>query len=214
LTNTPTPCDRSNRGSFRAVSNAEVISLRALNLNLQNLSGTVLKNPFSLSSPCSIDWNDKKLQIRNFHLNMGQGFLSLDGSFSEAETTAKLQAQHFPIDLLTILQPNFSLKGSLTANGELKANPENLNGFFNAVLENADVGQLDRKVPIKAKGSLQAHLSQKMLQLHADLHASGEQFLDLTATIPLRYQLYPFCFAIDEIQPLSAELIAEGALEE
>ncbi|HKY99710.1 MAG TPA: hypothetical protein VJ112_00920 [Rhabdochlamydiaceae bacterium] len=30
LTNTPTPCDRSNRGSFRAVSNAEVISLRAL----------------------------------------------------------------------------------------------------------------------------------------------------------------------------------------
>jgi len=30
LTNTPTSCDRSNRGSFRAVSNAEVISLRAL----------------------------------------------------------------------------------------------------------------------------------------------------------------------------------------
>ena len=183
-------------------------------MNLAQLSGTLLKNPFSLPSPCSMAWNGESFQIQNCDLKMGQGSLSLNGNFTKTESTAELQAQHFPIDLLTISRPNFSLKGWITASGQIKGDQENLDGFLNVVLENADVGQTGRKAPIKAKGSLQAHLSQKKLQLHADLHASGSQFCDLTATIPMQYQLYPLRFRIDEVRPLSAELITEGALEE
>ncbi|MES2121360.1 MAG: translocation/assembly module TamB domain-containing protein, partial [Chlamydiota bacterium] len=85
---------------------------------------------------------------------------------------------------------------------------------LHAVLEQADVLHFGKKKPLQAKGSLQAHLNHHTLQVHTDLRASDSQYLELSSTLPVTHTPYPFQISLEMEKPTSAELIAEGNLED
>ena len=64
------------------------------------------------------------------------------------------------------------------------------------------------------KGTLQAHVDNMRLQTHAHLLATGAQFIDFSATVPIHYNLYPFAILPDQKKPVSSELVIEGKLQD
>jgi hypothetical protein len=201
------PCDLQATGSWKKENGSFFFQLDTAHAEIADQS-IVLETPFQ------IDWDPSQLLISASDWSIGEGFLSASASFAKDQSIAELEMQHFPLQVFSIIKPQFSLEGSLTARGFIDATPENIQGALNIVLEEADVLHYGKKKPWRAKGSCQMHLEQSMLQVHTDLHAIGEQFVDFSATIPLAYQLYPFKIAIDDLHPLSGQLTAEGRIQD
>ncbi len=181
---------------------------------LDQVNAEIADQPIILETPFRIGWEPSQLLISPSNWRVGNGFLSASASFATDQFLAALEMEHFPLPILSLIKPQFNLQGSLTARGFLDATQDNIQGTLNMVLEEANILHYGKKKPWRAKGSCQAHLDHSMLQIHTDLHAVGDQFLDFSASIPLTYQLYPFQIAIDDAHPLSSELVAEGKIQD
>jgi autotransporter translocation and assembly factor TamB len=183
-------------------------------LELSQATGEIAQHSFFLQNPSTLHWGPSQVQLSECALTMGEGTIQGSFDFSEAKAQAHLQMTHFPLKTFSLLHPNFFIDGSLTATGDLKTEDQQLTGFFNAVLEQADVLYAGKENPLQAKGSLQAHLDHGMLQIHSSLLSQDGQFLDLACSVPLKTQIFPIQIGIDPTKPLSGEGIAEGKIEE
>ena len=155
-----------------------------------------------------------KSEITPFKLSIGEGFLMSSFHFDELKSHAHIELLHLPLNLVKAFRPQLALNGSLTGSGFFNGDQNGLQGALNAVLEEAKISQYGRLEPLAAKGSIQTHFNDKIVQVQANLEATDQQFLELTASIPLEYQPYPFALKIDTTKPSSGELIAEGHIEE
>ena len=178
------------------------------------LCGKALQKSFSLQKPCHILWAAQQLQIQDCALQLDTG--SLSGSLLLQPTSADIQieASHIPLDLLSIKYPAFSLRGTTSFTIKGQGEKENFQGQLNLVVEEAKLDQVGNKKNLQAKGSLQAHFGSQVMQLHSHIYATEQQFLELTATLPVTYSFFPFTVQVDKERPLSCELTAQGALEE
>ena len=183
-------------------------------MQIKELSGFVLRKSFTLQAPCLIEKTPDHFKIDDCRIHMAHGDLFASLYLDKQDCKAKVKAEHFPIDLLTFSHPLLSLEGSATLDGFLEASKEKIEGKLNIYLEEAGVMQLGKAAPLNAKGSLQAYLNDKNMQLHAHVKATKEQFFDLTATLPIDYTVYPFNISLNPERPLSSELTMEGKLEE
>ncbi|MGC1878421.1 MAG: translocation/assembly module TamB domain-containing protein [Rhabdochlamydiaceae bacterium] len=183
-------------------------------LELIQLFGTLSETPFSLKYPCEFEWGSDSITLSPLDLLIGDGKLYSAFEFSPIRSFGKWDLAHFPLEILRCFQPRFKLKGFVSAGGFFDAMPENIEGNLNLVLEEIDLLHFGKETPFRAKGTLQAHLNQNMLQTHTDLQATDEQFLDFNASLPIHYQLYPFQITFDESKNTSAELVAEGKLQD
>jgi autotransporter translocation and assembly factor TamB len=184
------------------------------NLELTQLFGDLSQIPFALKHPAELEWGTESLDLSPFELRIGEGSLYTRFELSPVRSLAKWDVTHFPLEILSCLKPRFALKGFVTGTGFFDASSENIEGTLNMALEEADILHFGKKQPFQAKGTLQAHLNQKRVQIYTDLHAINEQFFDCQASLPVNYRLYPFAIALDETKQTSAELIAEGKLED
>lgn len=203
------------RGAFEIFSAGSVKKeTQNFDLNMNELTGFILKKSFTLKEPVFIQKGVDHLKMSPcaIHLAHGDFLASLD--MDKKRCQAQLKADHFPIDLLTLSYPTLSLQGFATIDAFLDADPTNIQGRLNLSLEQVDLSQYGKASPLKAKGTLQAHLSGKHMQVHTYLKASGDQFLDATLTLPIDHKMYPFDIKIDPIKPLACELTMEGKLEE
>ncbi|MBS0653639.1 MAG: translocation/assembly module TamB [Verrucomicrobia bacterium] len=201
------PCDLNATGTWKKENGSFF-------LQLDHADAEIAEQVIVLETPFSIDWEPSQLLISSSDWSIGEGFLSASASFAPDQSLAELEMEHFPLQIFSIIKPQFSLEGSITARGFLDATQDNIQGALNIVLEEADFLHYGKKKPWRAKGSCQAHLNHSMLQVHTDLHAIGDQFLDFSASIPLSYQLYPFKISIDDLHPMSGELVAEGRIQD
>ncbi|MBY0529064.1 MAG: translocation/assembly module TamB domain-containing protein [Rhabdochlamydiaceae bacterium] len=183
-------------------------------LELTEATGEIAQQSFFLQNPCVMHWSPEKMQLSLCALTMGEGTIQSSFDFSQTNAQAHLQMNHFPLKTFSILHPNFFIDGSLTATADLHTQDKQLCGFFNAVLEQADVLYAGKETPLKAKGSLQSHLNQERFQIHASVLSQEGQFLDLACSLPLITQIFPLEIQIDPSKPISAEAIAEGKIEE
>lgn len=183
-------------------------------LHIDTLAGQVLKNTVLLEHPVTLKKSTTGLSLQELNLKVTNGtlFLSLDLSQDKADVKAK--AVHFPLDIMAAAHPGFALQGAATLDGYLQISGQEKQGQLNFVLEQSDMLQLGSKESLHAKGSLQAHLQNNKVQVHAHVYASGQQFFDASATAPLDIRPFPFALTIDPKQPIAAELTTEGALEE
>jgi len=182
-------------------------------VEVDTLSGELLRKPFSIKSPFSLQGNTHHLSVDNLFLNIADGTLYLDVKLDENTTKISTKAEHLPLDVLTITKPGVHLYGSTSFDGMLQASPEKHSGYFNVVLEQADLMQQGKEDPLKAKGTLQAHLENNKVQIFSHIYATDQQFLDFSATLPLKYTSAPFSLALDKKAPVSAQMTAEGELE-
>ncbi len=201
------PCDLNAMGTWKK-ENSSIF------LQLDHANAEIADQVIVLETPFSIDWKPSQFLISPSHWSIGEGSLLTSASFTADQSLAELEMEHFPLQICSLIKPQFNLEGSLTARGFLDATQDNIQGTLNIVLEEADILHYGKKKPWRAKGSCQAHLDHNMLQVHTNLHAIGDQFLDFSGSIPLTYQLYPFQIALDALHPLSCELVGEGRIQD
>lgn len=187
---------------------------QAFDLNLEEIQGKISERLLALEKPCQIHWSPSHLKIADCTLKVGDGFFQGSCDFSEKSANAAIDIRHFPLGVLSIFRPNFVLEGSLAACGFLEATEEDIKGSLNVALEQADLLYYGKEEPLQAKGSVQIHLDHHVLQCHSSLNARGEQFVDLTASVPVEHQIYPFQLKVNPEEKLSGELIAEGKVED
>jgi len=185
-----------------------------LRLAINDFNGLVLNKSFFLSEPLNVHYSPTALKCSHFKLNLGEGFFSASGEFTKETASATVEAEHFPIDFLSLPMPHFALSGTTSIHSFLIATPENMRAQFNLILEHADVLSFQKKNPFQGKGVLQAHLNKENIQIHSHFVATNEQFFDWTGTFPIDYELYPFRIHLNKERPVSSELTMEGKLEE
>jgi hypothetical protein len=183
-------------------------------LELTQLFGDLSGIAFALKYPFEWEWSPRGVSLSPFDFQIGKGHLFSVLEFTPKRSFGKWDMQHFPLEILRCFRPRFEWNGFITTTGFFDATSENIAGSMNAILEEMNVLHFGKKSPFRAKGSMQVHLNQKMLQVHTDLHAIDEQFFDFTASLPIEYHLYPFRIVFDEHKNTSAELIAEGKLQD
>jgi autotransporter translocation and assembly factor TamB len=185
-----------------------------LSLELIQLSGDLSEIPFSLKYPSEIEWSSSYLTLTPFDFLIGDGQFYATFEATPLRSFGKWDIKHFPLEVFRCFRPRFKLHGFVSSDGFFDATPENIEGSSKTILEEVEVLHFGRKNPFRAKGVLQTHLDQRILQLYTHLYATDQQFLDFAGSFPVDYQLYPFRITFDERKNISGELIAEGKLQE
>ncbi len=183
-------------------------------LELTEFFGELSETLFDLKFPTLLEWGSDYLNLSPFDLRIGNGSLFTTFELSPVRSLGKWELNHFPLEIFSCIRPRFGLNGLVSATGFIDADAEKIEGASNSVLEEAGVLHFGRKEPFRARGSIQAHLNQQMLQIHTALSATDAQFLDFNATLPIIYNLYPFRISLDRTKNTSAELVAEGKLQD
>ena len=183
-------------------------------LETTSLSGKLLSYPIELQSPFLFEKGAHFASLTPVDMIIGDGHLFGAFDLNPVRSTAHIDLEHFPITLFSLFYPNHTLAGALSLKGYVDAYEDNMQGNLNAVLEEMHFLHFDKKQPFQAKGSLQAHLDHGIVQTHAHLAATKEQFIDFSATLPISYTVYPLHLALNTHQPVASELIAEGRLQD
>lgn len=185
-----------------------------LSIELSECAAQLLGFPLKLEHPSCLIWTNDSLELTPLDLQLGLGHLQASLAVNPQSVRSAVNLQHFPLEILRCFHPRFGLNGAITAKGFIEGSPDNLQGAFNAVLEEASITHFGEKDQFHSKGSIQFHLSQNRLQIHTDLKATGNQFLDFTASLPIDYSLYPFSITLNKDENNAAELVAQGKLED
>lgn len=178
------------------------------------LSGSVLQKTLSLDEPFQFSFQNENLLLTNFKLKISEGFCHSALQVTPEASRIYVQAEHFPLDFLTLFSSRLSLQGLATLDVDLAGSASDLAGHVNLLLEQAEILPAGSLSPIQAKASLQANLSHNTLQLHSHLLASQEQFVDLSLTLPLSYHLSRFQLSIDPTKTVAGECTIEGHVEQ
>jgi autotransporter translocation and assembly factor TamB len=210
------PYDLLAKGKWREPIEVESSGFWTFNsLDIETLRGILLSKSFLSLQPFSIKREDShSLQITPCELHIGGGDLSFFIDLRPSFINGYLKANHFPLDLLSLSQPNFSSKGATSVQAHLEGDESSLQGKIDLFLEELDIYQCGKSCPFQARGSLHAQLQDKELQFTVDLKALDQQFLTCTSALPIDYSLSPFEMKIDDQRPLSGDLAFEGRLEE
>lgn len=190
------------------------ISPESFELHCSILEGTLLQKNFNLQEPFTATFRPNEVSFSDFKMNIENGFIHSSFQLTPQTSTMTVQAQHFPLDFLTLLSPRFSLQGLSSMDIALAGSNDDLTGHFNLLLEHADIFPAGTTTPIKTKASLQANLNHDILQVHSHIIATGEQFVELSATLPISYQLYPFKLALDPQKSFAGQCTIEGHIEQ
>ena len=177
-------------------------------------SGTLLQKNLHLPQPFAFHFSKERVSLSDFHLNVSDGDIRSSFAITPEKSKLGLQAHHFPVDFLTLLSPRLSLQGLSSIDVALEGSNTDLAGHLNLLLEHADILPAGTTEPIQTKANIQATLNHDKLQLHSHIVATGEQFVELTATIPLAYQVYPFKLACEKDKNWAAECTVEGHIEQ
>lgn len=175
--------------------------------------GKLLNIPFILRHPFELEIQPSFYTLSPFSLSVGEGDFYATGEISTTHLLGKCDANHFPLEFVRPFTRNLSLKGNLSMQSFVDATLENAEGACNVVIETASLLQENEDEAIAAKGSLQARLNQKKVQFFAEVRTKQEEMIDFSGFIPIEYSFLPFKVQLDENTPFSAEIIAEGKLE-
>jgi autotransporter translocation and assembly factor TamB len=183
-------------------------------IHCDTLSGTLLQKNLQLEEPFTLVFKPSEVSLSDLRLKIDDGFVRSSFQISPKTSNINLQAQHFPLDFLTILSPRLSLKGRSSIDVALQGSNTDLIGHCNVNLEHADIYPAGSTTPIQTKASFQANLNHETAQVHTHIVATGQQLVEVNATLPLSYQIYPFKLAIEPQKHLAGQCTIEGHVEQ
>lgn len=189
-------------------------SLKEFHLFCDQLDGKTLGKQLSLKQPLHIELSKEVVKIDPLDLSIDEGSFFLSTLLSPSQAIFKIQAEHFPLDFLTLLSPRYSLSGLSTLSVELEGKPHDLQGQFNLLLERADIYPAGSSRPIQTKGNIQAHFSSGSLQLHTHLVATDGQLCEIALSAPFSFNLSPLSFHLAQDRPITGQCTAEGHVEQ
>lgn len=183
-------------------------------VHIETLQGMLLKEDFFLEKPFAISTFSNHINVSQCDLRLGKGHLSTALNLNKNHSTGYLKAEHFPLDLLFISQPSFSLGGSTNMEASMEGSEDHLQGHVHLLLEELDLYQSGKTSPLQAKGTLDIQLKDKILEVAGDLAATDEQFVKGRALLPINYHLFPLEVWFNHHRPISGEMHFQGKMEE
>ncbi|MGH2638036.1 MAG: translocation/assembly module TamB domain-containing protein, partial [Rhabdochlamydiaceae bacterium] len=203
------------KGPFDILTQGKIgYSSNRFQLLCDEFSGKVLDKQVLLQKKCSLEISQASFKINALDLTINEGHLNLSSNWDKTHASLKMNAEHFPLDFLTILTPRFSLKGLSSLDIDLEGKKDELVGHVNILLEHADIYPAGNVKPIQTKGSLQAHIGNHTMQLHTHLIATGEQLCEISLTAPIHFELEPLKIVIPEDAPIAGQCTIEGYTEQ
>ena len=201
------PFNMASQGHFSYDQNS-------LLLHCDSLKGKLLQKNLELEKPFVLKLQKEGADLSDFRLKINDGYLHTSFQVHPDTSAIAIQAEHFPLDFLTLFSQRLSLQGTSSIDIDLKGTNRDLAGHLNLLLEHADIFPAGTTVPIQTKASLQANLNHDKIQLHSHVVATGEQFVELSATIPISYQVYPFQLRVERDKNWAAQCTIEGHIEQ
>jgi len=180
---------------------------------VNSLFGQILQKPFSIETPFNVKTEKSTFCLENALINIAGGRLALEIDLSPTKAKISTKAEHLPLDVLSISNPGIDLSGKVSFDAVLDSSRLKKSGYLNLSLEQAEIKEIGKEPLVKAKGSMQAQLEGDKVQAFCHIYATEDQFIDITATLPINLQLAPFHLDLDPHRKVSAELTAEGSLE-
>ncbi len=201
------PFDVASEGHF-SYSHGDVV------FHCDSFTGNLLQKNLKLQQPFTLSLSKDRAALSDFRLTVNEGYINSSFQVTPKTSNIHVKAEHFPLDFLTLLSPRLSLQGLSSIDVALEGSNKDLVGHLNLLLEHADIFPAGTTVPIQTKANFQASLNHAMMQLHSHIVATGEQFVELTATIPLSYQVYPFKLDLNKGKTWAAQCTIEGHIEQ
>lgn len=183
-------------------------------LTCNTIVGQLLGNNLFLDEPFILSRDKDIFQLQNFHLKIEDGQFQSSIHYSPEHAKIVVQASQFPLDFLTLISPRFSLQGLSAIDVDLEGTSNFLEGHCSFLLQQANIYPAGTSTPIQTKGSLQANIEKGVVQFHTHLVASGEQFFDLSATVPIKFSMKPLSIEIEMQKQFSAQCTMEGHAEQ
>ncbi len=185
-----------------------------VDFHCDSFSGTLLQKTLKLQKPFTFSLNKDKAALSSFHMTVNDGYINTAFQVTPEHSKIDVKAQHFPLDFLALLSPRFTLQGTSSIDVALEGSNNDLVGHLNLLLEHADIFPAGTMVPIQTKANFQANLNHDAMQIHSHIVATGEQFVEFSATIPLSYQVYPFKLNLNKEKNWAAQCTIEGHIEQ
>ncbi len=201
------PFDVASKGHFSYTPDS-------VEFHCYSFTGTLLQKNLKLQQPFTFSLSKNGAALSDFRLTVEGGYINSSFHVTPENSKIDVKAQHFPLDFLTLLSPRLSLQGLSSIDVALTGSNQDLVGHLNLLLEHADIFPAGMSVPIQTKAGFQANLNHDTMQLHSHIVATGEQFVELTATIPLAYQVYPFKLDLEKNKNWAAQCTIEGHIEQ
>lgn len=183
-------------------------------LSFDAIQGSLLRYSGELESPFSVSWTDDEFHLTPSQWKLGAGSFYAQADLTPDSSDVVMKAEKFPLELLALSTPEFTLTGICSLDVALKEENAGPQGRVSFLLEEASILQAGKSSPLLAKGNLQLNLDKQILQIHSDLKATGGQFFEGTATLPLKGRLFPWTLNFEEQLPIAAGAVIEGRLEE
>lgn len=183
-------------------------------VEVHQFKGHALQKSFALTQPFSLNGSFEHFKLQDFDMNIGGGHLFSHIDLSQTTSTIKILAEEFPLEFIPLPHKYFTLGGIGNLEADLTASDHSLKGTCHATLKRALFVSEDNKETLTTKGSLQMHFHGKKVQIHGEMKAKEGQFAQFFSTLPIEFEPYPFKICLDQENPFSAQLVAEGKIEE
>lgn len=183
-------------------------------LFLNEWKGTIFGRSFNLNAPFELAWGVDQITLTPCDISLDIGNFSAKGSLSSQHSEAYVKVNHFPLELLALSTPEFDLSGTCSLEALINTLQGDTQGRLNLLFEKVNILPSGKEEPLQAKGNLQLNLSQNILQLHTDIKATGGQFFEWTATLPVQFSPFPFSYNVNQKESIASEITMEGRLEE
>ena len=183
-------------------------------LSCTTLTGHLLQKNVTLEEPFVFTSEGGELLLTNFKMNIAEGYFRSALQATQESSRVLIQAEHFPLDFLTLLSPRLTFEGLASCDIDLAGTNSDLTGHFNLLLEHADILPAGTTTPIQTKASLQGNLHHDTLQLHSHIVATDSQVVDLSLTLPLSYQLSPWYISVIPHKNFAGHCTIEGNIEQ
>ena len=218
ITLTDCPFELSFQGKWKEAFQVETKGIwkqesDGLATTLNAFSGYMMKKPFRALKPLRIFTSDERFKLEHAFFDCDDGYVDAEFSLSPSSSSIDLKASHFPLALLAVVSDQFKLDGRGDLSLSLKGQGEDNQGSLSLFSEEITLIPEGKKEPLKMKVSLQSHLEQSIAQMHALLKGQNGQFLEFSASLPLRYQHFPLNLQIESEKPLSAHLMMNARIE-
>lgn len=203
-----------DREPFYLKTRGEIEALQGQSITLKTLSARYMDEKFELHKESTLLLSPKKLLVEGLRINSSRGFFQINGDITPEKTALAIEGTNFPLAPFFAPFPDILIQGIASMRGELLLSGSEQTGTLNLILADLLIKKFDEKKGLQLRGNLSAALSSGHLQLITGIKAIGDQFFDLTATIPIRLYTFPFEVALPQDQKISAKLAADGYIEE
>lgn len=162
-------------------------------INIQTFDGYIFGQPFILSNPFHLEYNDKLFEVTPFTLQMPDSTLQASCLFSEERSSLILKSDLFPLSFLSLNPWNLSVGGSAMIDFELTQEKKRapFMKFRSTIDEMMVIDQADQN-PIHGSGTIDASLERGSFAFDGKFKIREDENIALNLLLPVDIKLYPF----------------------